>query len=1633
MADRVLTVRLGADISAYQAAMRQASNTTLGVGTAGTTASSAVTQGFTRAAKVGAAMVTAAVGVGAAKVLQIGMAYEQQMQILQAVSQSSATKMQEVSARARQLGSDLEIPGTSAADAAEAMTELAKGGLSVDQAMAAAKGTLQLAAAAQIEGAQAAEIQSNALNAFGLKASDAAHVADVLANVANAASGEITDFASGMQQSSAVASSFGISLDDTATVLGLFANRGIQGSDAGTSFKTMLISMANPTAKAQAALEKLGVTVNDSEGNFVGARVITEQLSAARERMSQADFNAAAATAFGTDAMRAAVVMADGGVESFDAMAKAVGRNGGAADLSKAQMQGLSGAMGVMQSTTEDVALAFYDRFSPAIEAAVRTAAERLPRVADAIFDVLDKIGEFASAVGPTMSTGLSSAAGDLKTQATHLLLPLIDGARDLASKAAPYVIEFGEKVWDALMAVGDAIEPIVSAIGDLWTTMANNGAVDILGAMLGRIGSALQWLGEALRPVGEAIGWLVNLIGKIPGPVMAALVSFKAVTTLLPRLITLLIGVNSVAGPIALVVGAAAAAFALFSSSNQDAAQAVADHKAEVEALTATLNANTGAATANTDAQMRSTLESEGKLKILQDLGISMDQYLADVKDAAGAESATAQAMIQAGEAALYTTDSYQKLGSALDAANIGARDIAQAVATGDWSQVDATLTAYNDSLAANGSASEITINDLRNLGDELGGLNSVYGGYINQTKAFGDATASATRLLNSGSGSLGMFVSEGKMADNALSDVAGKIYGIGKNAGAVPAPVDKVTEAIQKVKSAAEEADTAAQGLMLTMDEMRGVAPDQEKQARLMASSIRDYGSAMRDIPAAKRDVKAAEDAVTQAQIDQRAALEELLKVQTNGEASADDITTATLKEQEARRSVKDALAAEAEAKRGVKDADDDLYESGQAVYENAIKVASAAGESAAALHGTAAGADAAQASMQKTRDEFVKTATNAGMAKGEAEKLATSIGLIPTATHTAFLANTDPALAAVSNLRLEIAKIQDKTVSIYVNQINRAGSAGSGQGYAPGIYTGGPVPGYAGGGLPGTPPADPTQDNLWGMSPSGLVRLRSREWIIQQPTADAIGARGMALFNSGALNGLVKAAAAGDIPAFAGGGVPSGGTLAGLAAAQPGDRLGRILDALEKLSEAVDRASESYRDARGEQKKTLEALNAVRADARSSRSSASAKVREETADLTRVTKEQAKKVADAQAAADKRVAEANARKSDDKGRAKAIADAEAARAIAMDKARTAQEKAIAAAEKQLAKAEAAQAKTIKASNQKIAAAEREYSASVKATKAARDLAVATAEQEKKQARNRAALKELGASYDRVSDKLDKARDKADGLRDDRAQVSSSIAGGISGHGGGITGASDLRLDAASIITGQKANLADMKKFDANIASLRKKGLDASLIEEIASAGIDGGGKTAAALAGASKSEIAQLNKLNAEINKTAKKTGDGVGDALFKAGIQAAEGIVKGLESKQSAVDKAMRKLGKSMAEGMKAALGIKSPSTVMRDQVGVQIVNGVIVGVESRTKALSDSMNSLVTIPSVNPADGVFSALSGPGGTFSPSSVNVSIGITGDGALAELFEKHAEIRVNGALVNVRRALQVKAGQS
>ncbi|WP_406420908.1 phage tail tape measure protein [Streptomyces sp. NBC_00842] len=174
--------------------------------------------------------------------------------------------------------------------------------------------------------------------------------------------------------------------------------------------------------------------------------------------------------------------------------------------------------------------------------------------------------------------------------------------------------------------------------------------------------------------------------------------------------------------------------------------------------------------------------------------------------------------------------------------------------------------------------------------------------------------------------------------------------------------------------------------------------------------------------------------------------------------------------------------------------------------------------------------------------------------------------------------------------------------------------------------------------------------------------------------------------------------------------------------------------------------------------------------------------------------------------------------------------------------------------------------------------------------------------------------------------------------------------------------------QVSAASILATLTAKMQQAKQFAQQLAALKKKGVRSDLIAQIAQAGVEQGSGAAAALATASASEISQINATQAQLVGAATQAGDTAGTAMYGAGIQAANGLIKGLKSQQKEIEKQMASIGNSMAKAIKKALGIHSPSRVFADEVGRWIPAGIMRGMADGQRPLDQAMAEVVQPPS-----------------------------------------------------------------
>lgn len=339
MADRTVKVSLTAQVQQYIEGMEKAARATRDTGTE----AEKLAQKRDAFNQVG----TAALAMGAVAAAGVGLAiskwaeFDAAMSNVQAATHESAANMSLLSDAALEAGARTVF---SASEAANAIEELAKAGVSTADILGGGlDGALDLAAAGNLGVAEAAGIAATALKTFNLEGKDMSHVSDLLAAGAGKAMGDVTDLSAALNQSAMVANATGLSIEETTAGLSAFASQGLLGSDAGTSFKSMLQSLTPTSGKAAETMKELGISAYDSQGNFVGLAEFAGNLKTSLKDLTVEQQQAALKTIFGSDAIRAATVLYSEGEEGIRGWEEAVNDQGYAAETAAKRLDNLKG------------------------------------------------------------------------------------------------------------------------------------------------------------------------------------------------------------------------------------------------------------------------------------------------------------------------------------------------------------------------------------------------------------------------------------------------------------------------------------------------------------------------------------------------------------------------------------------------------------------------------------------------------------------------------------------------------------------------------------------------------------------------------------------------------------------------------------------------------------------------------------------------------------------------------------------------------------------------------------------------------------------------------------------------------------------------------------------------------------------------------------------------------------------------------------------------------------------------------------------------------------------------------------------------------------------------------------------
>ena len=287
------------------------------------------------------------------------------MSRVQAIAGATGGELDKMKAQAIELGAKTAF---SAKEAAQGMENLASAGFQVNEIMDAMPGVLDLAAVSGGDVAASSEAMASSLRAFGLEAGQAGHVADVFARAAADTNAETVDMAEAMKYVAPVAHSMGLSLEETAASIGIMADAGIKGSQAGTTLRGALSRIAKPTKAMVKSMDQLGVSFYDANGKMIPLREQIAQLKTATAGLTQEERNRHLVTLYGQNSLSGMLALLDAGPEKLDKMTNAlINSDGAAREMAETMQDNLASKIEQMGGAFESAAIVIQQILEPAL------------------------------------------------------------------------------------------------------------------------------------------------------------------------------------------------------------------------------------------------------------------------------------------------------------------------------------------------------------------------------------------------------------------------------------------------------------------------------------------------------------------------------------------------------------------------------------------------------------------------------------------------------------------------------------------------------------------------------------------------------------------------------------------------------------------------------------------------------------------------------------------------------------------------------------------------------------------------------------------------------------------------------------------------------------------------------------------------------------------------------------------------------------------------------------------------------------------------------------------------------------------------------------------------------------------
>ena len=496
---------------------------------------------------------TALAGLGGAAI-KIGADFEEGMSEVQAISRASASDMELLKEKAKEMGAETKF---SATESAAAFKYMAQAGWNTEDMLNGISGVMSLAAASGEDLALTADIVTDSLTAFGLEAKDAAHFSDVLAMTANATNTDVANLGYTFKYVAPVAGALGYSIEDMSVAIGLMANSGIKAETAGTALRATLTNLAKPTQQMTGYMEELGISLTDAQGNVKPFNEVMIDLRKGFEGLTEAQKAEYAAGIAGKEAMSGLLAIVNASDEDFAALTEQINNcNGAAEEAAKIMQDNLKGSVEQLGGALETLGIEFYDSVNTPIRTIVDSATSMVEQLTKAFKDGgLSGLVSELGTVFAEVATQAANSAPKMIDAATSMITSFLDGISHNSGQIAEAAVKIGESLINGIAQ----IIPKVAEVGvEIISSLASNLLGSDVGKSVGELGKTII---DSFKTIASAVSGALNSLK----PVFSTFISTvsKIAKTVIPPLTKVIEACIKAIKPLTPLLTAAAGGFA--------------------------------------------------------------------------------------------------------------------------------------------------------------------------------------------------------------------------------------------------------------------------------------------------------------------------------------------------------------------------------------------------------------------------------------------------------------------------------------------------------------------------------------------------------------------------------------------------------------------------------------------------------------------------------------------------------------------------------------------------------------------------------------------------------------------------------------------------------------------------------------------------------------------------------------------------------------------------------------------------------------------------------------------------------------------------------------------------------------